>query len=257
MRLNYYYDRSGRWVKFSDWIPFKQHKYEPMFFEDFYELYGLPHHYKTLEVKESIYFLVQALTHKFRHPSKALCKIENEQQYHKYRILMFMQSNYLIMRMFLRLGSLYDKRHLYFHDMDFSDDLEISFLIARTYYMEAEKYWKLTKDYAKKADDYRFELDLPGIESRRYQIMNGELDFDRIIALHKGKVNAKLDVIGKFLDREGRPRPVKTAIQKDIEKMYDSRFNPEPLGKPVLDPEWKETPLFEDKDFMIDSFPED
>jgi len=252
LRLNYYYDRTGRWVKFSDWIPFKQHKYEPVFFEDFYQLYGLPHHYKSQEVKESIYFLVQALTHKFRHPRNSLCKIENEEQFHKYRILMFMQTNYLIMRMYLRLGSLYDKRHLYFHDLDFADDLEISFLIARTYYIEAEKYWNLTKLYAKKADDFRFELDLPGIESTRFMIMRGELNFDRIIALHKGKVNAKLDVTGKFLDENGRPRPVKTEIQKDIEKMYDEKFKPEPLGPPVLDPEWKEIPIYDDKDFNMD-----
>ncbi len=246
LRLNYYYDRTGRWVKFSDWIPFQQRKWSPRHLEDFYELYGLPHHYKTAEVKESIYFLVQALTHRFRHPRHALCKIENERQYHKYRLLMFMQINLLIMRMYLRLGSLYDKRHLYFHDLDFADDLEISFLIARTYYREAITYWKHAQKYADEANEYRFELDLPTIESTRFEIVTGELDYDRIIQRHLYKVEAKLGMTSDFLDQEGRPRPVKSVMQEDIEGMYDENFTSEPLDPPVLDPEWKETPLFDD-----------
>ncbi|MEQ9367293.1 MAG: hypothetical protein RIF32_23885 [Leptospirales bacterium] len=246
LKLNYYYDRSGRWVKFSDWIPFQQKKWAPMHLEDFYQLYGLPHHYKTGEVKESIYFLVQALTHRFRHPRNALCKIENEQQYHKYRLLMFMQINLVIMRMFLRLGSLYDKRHLYFHDLDFADDLEISFLVARTYYTAARLYWKQAVNYAEQANEYRFELDLPTIESHRFNIVQGKLNFDRIIDRHLYRVEAKLETTTAFLDEEGRPRPVKNAMQKDLESMYDESFTPAPLGPPVLDPEWKDTPLFDD-----------
>ena len=244
LRLNYYYDRTGRWVKFSDWIPFKQHKYEPRFLEDFYRLYGLPHHYNVAEVKLAIYWLVQSLTHRFRHPRNALCKIETEAQYHKYRNLMFMHINLQIMRMFLRLGSLYDKRHLYFHDLDMADDLEISFMIARTYYRAAIPYWNQARKYAAVAGEYRFDLDLPTIESHRFQINNGELDYDRIIYLHLQRVNGKLGMTTAFLDQEGRPRPVKTAIQKDIEAMYDDNFTPAPLGPPVLDPEWKEQPLF-------------
>ena len=246
LRLNYYYDRTGRWVKFSDWIPFQQKKWAPHHLEDFYELYGLPHHYKTAEVKESIYFLVQALTHRFRHPRNALCQIENEQQYHKYRLLMFMQINLLIMRMFLRLGSLYDKRHLYFHDLDFADDLEISFLIARTYYHEARIYWKQAVNYAEQANEYRFELDLPTIETQRFNIIHGKLDFDRIIDRHLYQVEAKLGATKSFLDEEGRPRPVKEAMQKDLESMYDPSFTPAHLGPPVLDPEWKDKTLFDD-----------
>lgn len=244
LRLNYYYDRTGRWVKFSDWIPFKQHKYEPRFLEDFYRLHGLPHHYNVAEVKLSIYWLVQALTHRFRHPRDALCKIETEAQYHKYRNLMFMHINLRIMRMFLRLGSLYDKRQLYFHDLDMADDLEISFLIARTYYKEAIKYWEQARKYAAVAGEYRFDLDLPTIETERHRINNGKLDYDRIIYLHLSRVESKLGMTKTFLDREGRPRPVKTAIQKDIESMYDGSFTPVPLAPPELDPEWKERPLF-------------
>ena len=130
LRLNYYYDRTGRWVKFSDWIPFQQKKYSPRFFEDYYELYGLSQGYRVAQLKENIYFLFLAQSAPFRHPRNSLCKIETEEQFHKYRNLMFMQAHLMIMRMYLRLGSLFDKRHLYFHDLDFADDLEISFLIC-------------------------------------------------------------------------------------------------------------------------------
>ncbi len=249
IRLNYYYDRTGRWVKFSDWIPFKQKKYEPMFMEDFYSLYSLPAGYHPDDVKESIYFLTQSLTHKFRHPRKALCTIRTEEEYHRYRLLMYMHTNILIMRMYLRLGSLYDKRHLYFHDLDMADDLEISFLVARTYYHEARKYWDQAVNYANQTEQYRFELDLPTIETERYEINNGKLNFGYLINRHLGRVEAKLEVTSAFLDEEGRPRPVKTAIQKDLEKMYDDEFPSDPLGPPVLDPEWKEQPLYPDSDF--------
>ena len=253
LRLNYYYDRSGKWVKFSDWIPFQQRKYSPRFFEDFYQLYGLPPNYKTAEVKEGIYYLYQALSHRFRHPEKALCTITTEAEYHKYRLLMTMKVNLLIMRMYMRLGSLYDKRHLYFHDLDVADDLEISFLIGRTYYKEAYIYWNRAKKLALQADRYPFELDLPTIESDRYEIAKGRLNFERIIGLHLERLEAKLGIAGEFLKQEGRPRPVKKKMHEDIEQMYDDSFKPDPLDPPVLNPEWNEKPLFP-KDAL---FPED
>ncbi len=234
LRLNYYYDRSGRWVKFSDWIPYQQRKFVPRHLEDFYEIYGLPNAYTTADLHESIYFLNQALGHKFRHPRYALCKIENPAQYHKYRLLLTMQIHQLIMRMFLRLGSLYDKPYLYAHDLDVADDLETAFMVARKYYQQAIPFWQNVQRYAREASQYRFILDLPGLESERFRIVRGELDFGRIIRRHIAKVDAKLRVTKMFLDKEGRPRPLKKAIQKDIEQMYDKDFRPDPLSPPKI-----------------------
>lgn len=251
LRLNYYYDRTGQWVKFSDWIPFKQKKYVPVFFEDFYSLYGLPPAYRPSDVKESIFFLYASLGSKFRHPRGSLCKIETEEQFHKYRLLMFMETNLLIMRMYLRLGSLYDKRVLYFHDLDVADDLEVSFLIARTYYTEAQKYWQEAKKYAGLAHAYPFELDLPTIETHRFEIVNGKLDFERIIDRHLVRIEAKLDTTAAFLDEHGRPRPVKEKMLEDVSRIYDDKFPADPLEKPVLNPHWNEKPLFNDTDDMF------
>ncbi len=242
LRLNYYYDRTGRWVKFSDWIPFQQKKWYPRFLEDLYLLHGLPPNYKPHDIKLRLLILFRARDARFRHPRHALCRIETQPQYHKYRLLMHMKINLIIMRMYMRLGSLYDKRHLYFHDLDFSDDLEISFLIARTYYMESLKYWKRAKALAQEAHEYPFELDLPTIESERYQIVRGELDFNRYIGLHLARVNSKLGITQNFLKKYGKPRPVKKRMQADLLKFYSE--DPGPLTPPVLDPEWKEKPLF-------------
>lgn len=246
LRLNYYYDRTGRWVKFSDWIPFKQKKFQPMFLEDYYLMYGLPIGYNVPEIKENIYFLYIALISKFRHPSKSLCKIQTEEEFHKYRLLMFMEIHLLLTRMYLRLGSLYDKRHLYFHDLDVSDDLEVSFLIARTYYNESLKYWNLAKKYAKEASQYFFTLDLGNIESHRFLIEQEKLDYERIIKRHLNRIETKLEIIAEFLDKEGRPRPVKEKMLEDIKKMYDDDFKYDPLDEPTLTPHWKEKPLFPD-----------
>ncbi len=237
LRLNYYYDRTGRWVKFSDWIPFQRRKFVPHHLEDFYELYGLSHSYDAADIKESIYFLHQALLHKFRHPSRSLCKIKTKTQFHKYRLLLFMHINKKIMRMFLRLGSQYDKRKLYYHNLDFADDLEHSFLIARSYYKQARPFWQKAMVYARQAYQYPFILDIPTIESEAFQIIQKEIDYDRIIVRHIANVNKKLSVTKIFLDKEGRPRPVKSAIQKDIEKMYDKDFKPSPLAAPLVTPE--------------------
>ncbi|MBI3395037.1 MAG: hypothetical protein HY042_04310, partial [Spirochaetia bacterium] len=128
LRLNYYYDRTGRWVKFSDWIPFKQRKWEPRYFEDFYRLYGLPPGYNAPQIKESMFYLYMSLGTRFRHPASALCKIKTEDEHHRYRNLMFMHTNLLIMRMYLRLGSMYDKRHLYYHDLDVADEMSVAVL---------------------------------------------------------------------------------------------------------------------------------
>ncbi len=244
LRLNYYYDRTGRWVKFSDWIPYKQKKFQPMFFEDYYLMYGLKIGYNVPELKENIYFLYMALSSKFRHPRNSLCKIQTEEEFHKYRLIMFMEVHLLIMRMYLRLGSLYDKRHLYFHDLDVADDLEVSFLIARTYYNEALKYWNIAKEYAKKASQYPFTLDLGTIESHRHDIINQDLDFERIIKRHLNRVETKLELVAQFLNQEGRPRPVKQKMLEDIKNMYDDNFTSDPFSEPVLNPHWNETPLF-------------
>ena len=220
--------QDGPFTKFSDWIPKRLHDVEPLFLEDFYELYGLKLLYDENELRRNIYFLKIALKKRFRHPKNALCLTQSEPEYHKYRLLLFMQVNLAIMRSYMRIASLYDKRMLYFYNLDFADDLEVSFAVAEGFYKEALPYWQEAKKFALEADQHPFEIDLPAMESARFSIATGEEDFAYIIGQHLAKLAAKQSEVKTFLDREGRPRPVKVwmneasdpKMEKDLEDKY-------------------------------------
>jgi len=198
---NYEYEKNGPHTKFSDWIPFKLHKWEPRFLEDFYELYGLKLHYGENELRRDIYFLKIGLNKRFRNPKNALCEIKNETAYHKYRLLIFMHINLQIMRSYMRIGSLYDKRHLYFYNLDYAYDLKKSFEIAGSFYDESKNYWKKAKDYAVKADQIPIDLDMGTMESERFDIVQGKLNFETIIDNHLSRLNKKQKIVEEYLDK--------------------------------------------------------
>ena len=200
MRLDYYYDQSGMYTKFSDWIPKKLHQYHPRNVEDFFLLYSLNQLYGEEKIRRNIYFLKLALQKRFRHPSQALCHITTKEEYHKYRLLIFMHLNLKIMRSYLRIGSLYDKRHLYFYNLDFADELKESFTIAEGFYKESLTYWKRAKKYANEASKYGFEIDLATLESIRFEIQTGEIDYDVFTGNHLKRVRQKLASVNSFLE---------------------------------------------------------
>lgn len=205
LRLDYYYDQSEMYTKFSDWIPKRLHQWNPQNVEDFFLLYSLRMIYGEEELRRNIFFLKIALEKRFRHPSQALCKIETKEQYHKYRLLIFMHLNLKIMRSYLRIGSLYDKRHLYFYNLDFADELKESFAVAEGFYKEAIPYWQKAKEYALKAGVYNFELDMGSLESIRYEISTGEIDFNKYIGEHLARVREKQNAVNDFLAQMNKP----------------------------------------------------
>lgn len=199
IRLDYYYDQSEMYTKFSDWIPKRLHQWEPKNVEDFFLLYSLQQHYDEQALRRDIYFLDIGLNRRFRHPSQALCKIETPEEYHKYRLLIFMHMNLKIMRSYLRIGSKYDKRHLYFYNLDFADELKESFAIAEYNYRKSIPYWIKAQEYAKEASAYSFELDMGTLESIRYEIMTGDIDFGVYTANHLSKLHEKQQAVDDFL----------------------------------------------------------
>lgn len=199
LRLDYYYDQSEMYTKFSDWIPKKLHQWHPTHVEDFFLLYSLRSYYNTQELKRNIFFLETGLKKRFRHPSQALCKITSKPEYHKYRLLIFMHMNLKIMRSYLRIGSKFDKRHLYFYNLDFADDLKKSFAVAQYYYEKSIPYWEKAQKYAAQASVYPFELDMGTLESIRHEIMTGEIDFGLYTRNHLKRLKQKREAVDDFL----------------------------------------------------------
>ena len=191
LRLDYYYDNSGMYTKFSDWIPKRLHKWHPKHVEDFFLLYGLKQLYDEQSLLRNIYFLQIALKKRFRHPKNALVLVTTKKEYHKYRLLIFMHLHLKIMRSYLKLGAQFDKRHLYFYNLDFAKELNESFKIAEFYYNKATPYWEEARKLAKKASQYSFEINLDTLESIQYDIMKKKINFDEYIANHLQKLKAK------------------------------------------------------------------
>ena len=215
---NYEYEKNGPYTKFSDWIPYKLHKYNPKFLEDYYEIHGLSLYYGENELRRNIYFLKIALKSRFRHPNNALCFIEDEKAYHKYRLLLFMQVNLQIMRSYMRIASKYDKRHLYFYNLDFAYDLNRSFATAESFYKEAIPYWEKSRQYAKEADKIPVMLDMGTIESSRFEIMNKKLDFGYIINNHLAKLEKKQKLVKEYLEKYPEAnKPFLSALEKNSE----------------------------------------
>ncbi|MEM7182505.1 MAG: hypothetical protein AAF518_16445 [Spirochaetota bacterium] len=193
-----YNDLSPR-TKFSDWVPYRLNKWNPRFLEDYYQLYGLKLYYGENKLRKNIYFLKTGLRSRFRHPKHALCAVKSERGYHKYRLLLTMHLNMQIMRSYLRIGSLYDKRHLYFHNLDFAHELKKSFQTAISFYKQARPYWKEAQKHALAANQIRIDLDIGTVESERYDIATGKLNYDYIINTHIAKAEKKLDSVREYI----------------------------------------------------------
>lgn len=192
-QYQYFKEKGKKHTPFSDYIPKVRLHYKtvPHYLEDYYELYGMKLYYNENTLRKNIARLKTALTCKFRHPSMALVRITSEEEYQKYRNLMFMHLNILIMRNHLKIAARYDKRKIYFFNMDFAKEIAESLDIAKRYYQESLPYWKKAQRYARKAHEIKITTDLGFIESERYSIVHGELDYGKIINGYVKNIDGK------------------------------------------------------------------
>jgi hypothetical protein len=193
-------DKDGK-VPFSDYNPRSKLHWQtvPHYVEDFYLLYGLTLYYDENSLRENIRKLQLALLTKFRHPSQAIVKIENENEYEKYKNLMLMRINYLLMRDTMKIAARYDKQKIYFYNLDYAKCIDESLDTADSLYAEALPFWKETKIYAEKASQYKITTELSSMESDRYSIIHGETDFAKIIGDHRAKIRKKKGELAKAL----------------------------------------------------------
>jgi len=190
-----------KYVPFSDYIPrIRMHNYtHPHFLEDYYQLYGMKLHYRENSLRRNIRMLKTALNCKFRHPANALVKVDTEKEYLKYRKIMFMHINLLIMRNHMKIAVRYDKRKIYFYDQTFAKEISESLKIADRYYRQALPYWEEAKRLAEEASRIKITTRMSNIESERFRIINGETDFERIINRHIKKIGQKQSKLQNYL----------------------------------------------------------
>ncbi len=196
-----YFSEKDEYVPFSDYVPkVRMHYYTvPHYLEDYYLLFGMKLYYNENSLRKNIEMLKTALNCKFRHPSQALVKVETEEEYLKYRKLMFMHINLMIMRNYLKIGSRYDKISVKFYDVTFAKDISDSLDIAEKMYKEAIPYWEEAKKHAEESSRIKITTKLSNIETERYRIITGDLDFKKIINSHITGVNKKQEKLKNFI----------------------------------------------------------
>lgn len=197
-----YFVEDKKYTPFSDYIPKVRHHFYtvPHYVEDFYLLYGLKQYYNENTLRRNIDRLKTALRCKFRHPSQAFIQIDSEEEYYKYRNLLFMHINMLILRDHLKIAARYDKRRLPFHSIDFAKDIYESLTIAEKLYKEALPYWREAVKYAHKASQIKLTLDMGELETERYRIVKGDLNFENIINKYLTSLEEKKEILKKMID---------------------------------------------------------
>ncbi|MCU0849022.1 MAG: hypothetical protein MUD12_14135 [Spirochaetes bacterium] len=201
----YFKNKGKKYTPFSDYIPKVRLHYKtvPHYLEDYYELYGMKQYYNENSLRKNIERLKTALECKFRHPSEAIVRIDTEEEYLKYRKLMFMHINMLIMRNHLSIASRYDKQKIYFYNAEFAKEINESLDIAEKYYSEAVPYWEKAKKYAEEASAIKITTALGFIESERYSIIHNEYDFAKIIDNYLRKVKEKKKKLSEMTASRG------------------------------------------------------
>ena len=202
-QYQYFGDKEkDRYLPFSDYIPQIRLHYKtvPHYLEDYYLLYCMKQHYNEHSLRMNIERLKTALRCSFRHPSQALVKVESDQEYLKYRNLMFMHINLLIMRNYLAIGARYDMRNIRFYHWDFAREISESLDSADTHYAEAVPYWQKAVEYAQRASRIPITTDLGFIETERKRIVTGDLDYGKIIAGYRGGIKSKKQKLTELMN---------------------------------------------------------
>ncbi|HOP63618.1 MAG TPA: hypothetical protein PK358_01670 [Spirochaetota bacterium] len=196
-----YFSHRDEYVPFSDYIPrVRMHYYTvPHYLEDYYLLFGMKLYYNESSLRKNIEMLKTSLNCKFRHPSQALVAVDTEDEYLKYRKLMFMHINIMIMRNYLKIGSKYDKIRVKFYDAPFAKENIESIDIAIKLYRDALPYWMEAKKHAEAASRIKITTRMSNIETERFRIVRGELDFRKIINNHIASSERKKRQLEKYL----------------------------------------------------------
>lgn len=173
--------------------------------EDYYKLYHI--HYAQLpdDCMENIYWLEKAVNADFANPLYAYTKIENEEQWEKYRYIFQMHLNLRLIEQHLRLGRIYDKKVAYFYDAPFKDEYLRNLEKTLSCYKACYYYWTEAQIWAEKASTTKFNFlyitNLQNWEDERERIVSGKLDYKKILDREIQRVQKVIDDLVAMEDK--------------------------------------------------------
>ncbi|MBN1698536.1 MAG: hypothetical protein JW881_13560 [Spirochaetales bacterium] len=174
------------------WTQIPGYSYRILYAEQYYRLYHIHFYQYPDDCLENINYLEHALAADFCNPLYALARIENKQEWERYRCLFKMHVNLKLTQLYLTLASGYDKRIAYFYNAPWKEQNLKSLAIAEKLYRTAITYWNEARQWSSRLTRiFRYNLEeIQNWEDEHYRIQTKELDYDDIIQSHLKRLAA-------------------------------------------------------------------
>jgi len=159
--------------------------YKLMYAEEYYQLYHRHFIAYPSDCNENIFYLEYALKTPFVNPLNALARIDNPQEWERYRYLFYLHVNLKIIEQYRLMASKYDKFTAYFYNYPWKQENLNSLRYAESYYQAALYYWDEALKWADKLDEtpyYHLE-EIQNWEDELFRIRSGDLDYAAFIGL--------------------------------------------------------------------------
>lgn len=160
--------------------------YRLLYKEQLYELYHRQFYDPPLNLNENIYWLERAVRADFANPQHALTRIENEDDWERYRYLFNMHLNLKLTELYLAWANRFNKQEAYFYNYPWTDLNLESLERAEDLFHYALLYWDEAKVWSQRAFEMR-TVELEQVQDwvdQSYRIETGDLDYERIINRH-------------------------------------------------------------------------
>ena len=157
--------------------------YKIIYAEQYYRVYHHQLYMYPEDILGNIWYLKKARSSDMANPLNAMDRIDNPEQWERYRYLFYMHVNLELVRQYRLLASKYDKRVTYFYNAPWQKQNLESLDVAEAFYREALTYWEEALDWSMKAWRLRrIEVDkIQGWADDNWRIENLELDYEDII----------------------------------------------------------------------------
>lgn len=162
---------------------FSSFSYKLLYAEEYYKLYHQNLYQYPEDYTGNIWFLEQALGRPFVNPLNALTRIDNRNEWKRYRYLFYMHVNLKLVEQYRFLAHAYDKKTAYFYNAPWKYDNLKSLDIAESYYKTAEYYWGQANIWVNKLKKtkYYFLESIQYWEDEKTRIISGELNYKEIL----------------------------------------------------------------------------